>query len=154
MLLSPHRFATPRAWLDWAKAVGSRLVTNARAGPTIPQKESIVFRFISRSIALAALGLTFVGFARAEDIATYEITLKNHRFTPAEIHVPTGKPFIVLVTNANDGADEFEMLLPAVETAIAPGQQGKVRIRPLGLGRFPFFGESDPDDEQGAFISE
>jgi Cupredoxin-like domain len=113
-----------------------------------------VFRSISRSIALAALGLTFVGFARAEDIATYEITLKNHRFTPAEIHVPTGKPFIVLVTNANDGADEFEMLLPAVERALTPGQQGKVRIRPLGLGRFPFFGESDPDDEQGAFISE
>jgi Cupredoxin-like domain len=122
--------------------------------PTIPPKESIVSRSISRSIALAALALTFVDFARADDIATYEITLKDHRFTPAEIHVPTGKPFIVLVTNANDGPDEFEMLLPAVERAIAPGEQGKVRIRPLGLGRFPFFGESDPDDEQGAFISE
>ena len=109
---------------------------------------------IFRSIALAALGLTFVGFARADDIVTYEITLKDHRFTPAEIHVPTGKPFIVLVTNANDGPDEFEMLLPAVERTLTPGQQGKVRIRPLGLGRFPFFGESDPDNEQGAFISE
>jgi hypothetical protein len=126
-----------------------------RAGPPAnPQKESIVSRSISLSIALAALSVTFVGVARAEDIVTYEITLKNHKFTPAEIHVPTGKPFIVLVTNANDGADEFEMLLPAVERALAPGQQGKVRIRPLGLGRFPFFGESDPDDERGAFISE
>jgi hypothetical protein len=113
-----------------------------------------VSRSVSRSIALAALGLTFVSFARAEDIVTYEIVLKNHKFTPAEIHVPTGKPFIVLVTNANDGADEFEMLLPAVERALAPGQQGKVRMRPLGLGRFPFFGESDPDEERGAFISE
>jgi hypothetical protein len=122
--------------------------------PTNPQKESIVSRSIFRSIALAALSLTFVGVARAEDIATYEITLKNHKFTPAEIHVPTGKPFIVLVTNANDGADEFEMLLPAVERPLQPGQQGKVRIRPLGLGRFPFFGESDPDEERGAFISE
>jgi hypothetical protein len=29
-----------------------------------------------------------------------------------------------------------------------------VKIKPLGPGRFPFFGESDPDNEQGAFMSE
>ena len=108
----------------------------------------------SRFVAIASLTLALTGFARAEDLVTYEIVLKDHHFTPSEIHVPTGKPFIVLVTNASDGADEFEMLLPAVEKGLAPGQQGKVRIRPLGVGRFPFFGESDPDDERGAFVSE
>ena len=103
---------------------------------------------------IASLGLATAGAARADDLKTYEIVLKDHRFTPAEIHVPTGKPFFVLVTNASDGADEFEMLLPAVEKGLQPGQQGKVRIRPLGPGRFPFFGESDPDNEQGVFVSE
>jgi Cupredoxin-like domain len=92
--------------------------------------------------------------ANADDLASYEITLKDHHFTPAEIHVPTGKPFIVVITNANDGPDEFEMLLPALERPLQPGQQGKVRVRPLPPGRFPFFGESDPDNETGAFISE
>jgi hypothetical protein len=103
---------------------------------------------------IASLGLATAGAARADDLKTYEIVLKDHHFTPAEIHVPTGKPFIVLVTNASEGADEFEMLLPALEKTLQPGQQGKVRIRPLGPGHFPFFGESDPDNEQGVFISE
>jgi len=104
--------------------------------------------------AFVLLGLAAADLANADDLTTYTITLQNHHFTPAEIHVPTGKPFFVVVTNANDGPDEFEMLLPALEKTLQPGQQGKVRIRPLGVGRFPFFGESDPDDEQGVFVSE
>ena len=107
-----------------------------------------------RTSALALLGLVSSDFASADDLTTYTITLQNHRFTPAEIHVPTGKPFIVVVTNANDGPDEFEMLFPALERPLDPGQQGKVKIGPLNPGRFPFFGESDPDDEQGVIVSE
>jgi hypothetical protein len=75
--------------------------------------------------------------ASADDLTTYTIMLQNHHFTPAEIYVPTGKSFFVVITNANDGPDEFEMLLPALEKTLQPGQQGKVRIRPLGPGRFP-----------------
>jgi len=90
----------------------------------------------------------------AEDLATYEVVLKNHAFAPAEIHVPTGKPFFVVVTNASDAADEFEMLIPAVEKGLQPGGQVRIRMRPLGVGRFPFFGESDPDAEKGIFVSE
>jgi uncharacterized cupredoxin-like copper-binding protein len=97
---------------------------------------------------------THVDVANADDIATYEITLQNHHFTPEEIHVPAGKPFFVVVTNANDGADEFEMLLPALERPLQPGQTGKARVRPLAPGRFPFFGESDPDNETGVFVAE
>ena len=104
--------------------------------------------------AVLLLRLVCADVANADDPATYEITLKDHHFAPEEIHVPTGKPFIVVITNANDGPDEFEMLLPALEKPLQPGQQAKVRIRPLPPGRFPFFGESDPDSETGAFISE
>jgi Cupredoxin-like domain len=104
--------------------------------------------------ALFLLGLVLADLAEADDLATYTITLQNHQFTPAEIHVPTGKPFIVVITNANEGPDEFEMLFPALERPLQRGEQGKVRVRPLLPGRFPFFGESDPDNETGVFISE
>ena len=104
--------------------------------------------------AVASLSLATASLASADDLTTYQIVLKDHKFTPSEIHVPTGKPFIVVVTNNNDAADEFEMLLPALEKTLQSGQQGKVRIRPLGPGRFPFFGESDPDNERGVFVSE
>ena len=109
---------------------------------------------ILHAASASALAALLTSSAVAEDLTSYSITLKNHHFTPAEIHVPTGKPFLVVVTNDNGASDEFEMLLPPVERVIQPGQQGVVRIRPLGPGRFPFFGESDPDSEQGAFISE
>ena len=89
-----------------------------------------------------------------DDIATYSIELKDHHFSPAEIHVAAGKPFIVTVTNNDSAPEEFEMLLPPLERVIRPGQQGKMRIKPLAAGRFPFFGENDPDSERGAFISE
>jgi hypothetical protein len=104
--------------------------------------------------AFVLLGLALPNLANADDLVTYEITLQDHHFTPAEIHVPTGKPFIVVITNASNGPDEFEMLLPARERPLDPGQQGKVKIGPLRPGRFPFFGESDPDNEQGVFVSE
>ena len=104
--------------------------------------------------AIAALAFATVGAARAEDLATYSLTLKNHRFTPTEIHVPTGKPFFVSVKNLDNAAEEFEMHNPAIEKVIPPGDEGKARIRPLGPGRFPFFGDFHQDTAQGAIVSE
>jgi heme/copper-type cytochrome/quinol oxidase subunit 2 len=108
---------------------------------------------ICMSLAVAG-GLSIAGAAYAEDLATYSITLKNHRFTPTEIHVPSGKPFFIVVTNADDTPDEFEMNAPPVEKVIAPGEQGRLRIRPLAPGRFRFFDDFHQDTAQGAFVSE
>ena len=110
--------------------------------------------YMLRAAALAALAVAAIGAARAEDLTTYSLTLKNHRFAPAEIHVPTGKAFFVSVKNLDDTADEFEMHAPAVEKVIPPGEEGKVRIRPLGPGRFPFFGDFHQDTAQGVIVSE
>jgi hypothetical protein len=118
-------------------------------------RENYVTLSFIRAVVAAALVFGAVDLVRADDeLTTYAITLKDHHFTPAEIHVPSGKPFIVVVTNADSAAEEFEMLLPPLERVVRPGEQGKVKMRPLAPGRFPFFGENDPDSERGAFISE
>lgn len=90
----------------------------------------------------------------AEDLVTYSILLKNHRFIPAEIHVPSGKPFFLEITNADETPDEFEMNAPPVEKVVVPGQQGRLRMRPLAPGRFKFFDDFHQDTAQGAFIAE
>jgi hypothetical protein len=113
-----------------------------------------MIRSICRIAFASALGAAAFGAARAEDLATYSITLKNHRFTPNEIHVPSGKPFFIIVTNQDDSADEFEMSNPAIEKVVPPGQQGKVRMRPLGAGRFAFFGDFHRETAQGVIVSE
>ena len=107
---------------------------------------------MATAVAAAAFGVALP--SAADDLQTFEITLKGHAFSPSEIHVPSGKPFLVVVTNASDQADEFEMLIPSVEHGVGPGAQTKFRVRPLGPGRFPFFGESDPDNEKGAIVSQ
>lgn len=107
-----------------------------------------------RAAAVAALAVSAISAARAEDLTTYSLTLKNHRFAPTEIHVPTGKAFFVSVKNLDDTADEFEMHNPAIEKVIPPGEEGKVRIRPLGPGRFSFFGDFHQDTAQGVIVSE
>ncbi len=113
---------------------------------------------VLRAATAAALGFSVIGAAPppspAEDMPVIAIMLKGHHFTPAEIHVPAGKSFFVSVTNADDAAEEFEMLLPPVERVIPAGGEGQVRIRPLAAGRFLFFGESNPDDARGVFIAE
>src|SRR5208282_391446 len=114
----------------------------------------IMTHWLGAAVSAVAFASAVVGAARAEDLATYSITLKNHRFSPTEIHVPTGKPFFASVKNLDDTADEFEMHNPAIEKVIPAGEEGKVRIRPLGPGRFSFFGDFHQDSAQGVIVSE
>ena len=62
------------------------------------------------------------GLARADDLATYEITLKDHHFNPAEIHVPSGKPFFVCRHQVRaTPPTNSRCLIPALEKTLAAG---------------------------------
>jgi hypothetical protein len=83
-----------------------------------------------------------------------EVTLKDHRFSPSEIHVPAGKRVELLVHNGDQTADEFDSTSLKVEKVIAGGGEGIVRIRALDPGRYPFMGEFHPDTAQGLVVAE
>lgn len=106
--------------------------------------------------AYSALGLfaaTLVP-ARAEDPQVVELRLKDHRFAPAEIHVPSGKRADLHVRNEDDTAEEFDSTALRVEKVIPAGSAATIHLHPLGPGRFPFMGEFHPDTAQGSVISE
>jgi hypothetical protein len=92
--------------------------------------------------------------AHAEEPPTIEVTIKDHRFAPAEIHVPAGKPVILRITNADDTAEELDSVALQVEKVIVGGHYATVRLRPLGPGRFPFMGEYHAATAQGVVVSE
>jgi len=73
---------------------------------------------------------------------------------PAEIHVKTGRPTFLVVTNLDSTPEEFEMLQLAIEKVIPGGTKARIRVRPLGPGRYEFIGEFHKDLAQGAIISE
>jgi uncharacterized cupredoxin-like copper-binding protein len=87
---------------------------------------------------LALLAMSAIA-ARSEDLQTYNLTLKGNQFSPAEVHVPAGKPFFLVITNQNATPSEFEMSAPPLEKVLQPGGQGRVRVRPLAKGKFKFF---------------
>jgi hypothetical protein len=111
---------------------------------------------VRHAIAGATIGtwLSLVGACRAEDLQTFTVTLKAHRFIPSELHVPAGKPFFLVVSNREDATDEFEMSSPPLEKVIQPGSDGRVRVRPLAPGRFVFFDDFHPETPQGAIVAE
>jgi len=82
------------------------------------------------------------------------VTLKDHKFTPSEIHVPANRPVLLSVTNDDGTAEEFDSSSLKVEKVIAGHDRGNVRIRPLPPGRYPFMGEYHSATAQGVVIAE
>ncbi len=99
--------------------------------------------------AFASAGPTF-----AENVTTAGVTIKNHRFTPSEIHVPAGKPVLLTIKNEDPTAEEFDSSALKVEKVIAGGASGTVRLRPLGAGRYPFTGEYHSQTARGVVIAQ
>ncbi|MGD0433188.1 MAG: cupredoxin domain-containing protein [Acetobacteraceae bacterium] len=99
-------------------------------------------------------GLCASAPSRADDPVQIKVTLKDHRFEPAEIHVQTGKPTILLVTNEDATVEEFDSSALKVEKVIVGGHYATIRLRPLGPGRYPFMGEYHAETAQGVVVSE
>ena len=109
---------------------------------------------ISATAAVAAVLLMSGVPAKAEDAQVFTITIKDHKFDPAEVRVPAGKPVILVVKNADATAEEFESSTLKVEKIIPGGQQGTVRLRPLAVGSYAFIGEFHSDTANGKVIAE
>lgn len=108
------------------------------------------------AVVAAALALA-VGFgapAVADEPMKIAVTLRDHRFTPSEIHVPQGAPVILTIRNEDAAAEEFDSSALKIEKVIAAGSYGVVHLRPLGPGRYPFTGEFHSDTAKGVVVSE
>ena len=102
-------------------------------------KQSPIIMF---SLAIAALMLgSFASMlpADAEDSVTVNISLKDHRFQPAELHAPAKKPIMIIVKNLDPAPAEFESNMLRVEKVVTGGGTITLRIRPLDPGRYRFF---------------
>ena len=94
------------------------------------------------SFAIAALIFASLASARpagAEDSVTVNISLKDHRFQPAELHAPANKPITIIVKNLDPAPAEFESNMLRVEKVVTGGGTITIRVRPLDPGRYRFF---------------
>ena len=107
---------------------------------------------VSRFAVTAAAVL----FLAAPALASNDILLrlKDHKFTPVEIHVKANVPNVIVMNNEDASAEEFDSTSLKVEKVVAGNSSGNVRLRPLSPGRYPFMGEFHSETAQGVVIAE
>jgi plastocyanin len=96
--------------------------------------------------AFAALGVS------AASAATVKVSLKDHRFAPAEITAPAGTPITIVVTNQDSTPSEFESKTLRVEKVVNGGGTITLQIRALTPGRYRFFDDYHEDTTEGFLV--
>ena len=109
-----------------------------------------------RILALLAASavISCAPLALAADNAEPTIVIKDHKFSPAEVHVPAGKRITLTVDNQDTTPEEFESKPLRLEKVIPGGGKGVVRFGPLAKGTYSFYGEFHEDTAQGKVIAE
>ena len=101
-----------------------------------------LFKVCSRVAAAFAVLTLFVVFgaapSHAQD-ATVSISIKNHRFEPAEISAPAGKRIVLRIKNLDPTPMEFESVTLRVEKVVPGNSEGVINLRPLEPGSYKFF---------------
>lgn len=92
----------------------------------------------------------FFSLAWAADDPVYQIKIKDHRFSPAELTVPAGQTFWLEVINEDASTEEFESNSLKIEKIIAPRRTVKIRVKEISAGRHDIFGEFHPATCQGS----
>ena len=106
---------------------------------------------IRAAIAVFALfGLS--GVASAESVFT--LTIKDHRFEPAEVKVPANQEVTLTVKNLDATPEEFESKTLRVEKVIPGNSEATFTLRPLKPGRYKFEGEFHEATAKGEVIAE
>jgi heme/copper-type cytochrome/quinol oxidase subunit 2 len=99
--------------------------------------------------------LAVLMFACAPAVAAEpaKLTLKDHRFTPETLTVPSGQKIKIEIVNQDDTPEEFESHDLKVEKIVTPGGTITVTIGPLKSGSYRFFGEYHEDTATGTIVA-
>jgi plastocyanin len=96
---------------------------------------------VIKSGTMVAVAMAFVALApmaNAED-ATLEISVKDHKFEPAELKAAAGSAIVFKVKNLDGGPVEFESEPLQFETVVKPNAEILVKVKPQKPGRYVFF---------------
>ena len=105
---------------------------------------------IALSLLLAALSAAGAADAPPEIV----LTIEKNRFSPEEVKVKAGAPFVLVITNKDVGPEEFESKVLRIEKVIPAGKTVKVSVRALKAGTYDFVGEYHEKTARGRIVAE
>src|SRR5262245_8885569 len=106
------------------------------------------------SLVMMAVALVVDQGQTAEAPAELALTITQQRFQPEDIHVKAGAPFVLVVTNKDSTAEEFESHELRLEKVIPAGKTVRLRMPALKPGTYRFFGEFHAETAQGRLVVE
>jgi hypothetical protein len=99
----------------------------------------MIKRLTMIGLALMAASVALADRPAIAQEAKLEMSLKDHKFDPAEIKAPANKPIVIKVKNLMTENMEFESETLAIETVVKANSEGLVKIKPQKPGRYTFF---------------
>jgi plastocyanin len=111
--------------------------------------------FSSVPLMLIALGAGFFAplAVAADEPHTFTLSIKDHRFDPAQLDVPAGKKLKLLVKNLDPTPEEFESHDLKREKVIPGKGQATISIGPLKPGTYKFVGEYHEATAKGQIVA-
>ncbi len=114
----------------------------------------VAWKAATLAVAVAVVGLSLgavVAGAADTDIA---LTIENNRFSPEEVKVKAGAPFVLVITNKDRAAEEFESKELRFEKVVPAGKTVRLRMPALRPGTYPFVGEYHEATAKGRIVAE
>jgi plastocyanin len=103
-------------------------------------------------VAATAVSLLLTFSAYAQDFEAH-LTIREHKFEPAELTVPAGQKIKLLVENQDATPEEFERNELNREKIVVGKGTITVFLGPLDAGRYPFFGDFHQETAQGVLVA-
>ena len=113
-------------------------------------------RYLASVAALLIACLALIpSFARAADTPPeIALTIESNRFQPEEIKVKAGAAFVLVITNKDKGAEEFESHDLRIEKVIPGGKTIRLKMPALKPGSYGFVGEYHEKTAKGRIVAE
>jgi hypothetical protein len=106
-----------------------------------------------RIALLAAIGLNVAAPAVAAEEPVFNLTIKDHRYTPAEFEVPANVKVRLLIKNEDSSPEEFESAELHREKVVLGNSEITVFIGPLKPGRYEFIGDFHQESARGVITA-
>lgn len=107
---------------------------------------------MNKIIKLASI-LAIISAPAFAETQSFEIVIKDHKFSPDSVEIPAGQKVKLLIKNQDSSPEEFESHELNREKVISGNSEGVVFVGPLEAGEYPFFGEFNEKTAQGKIIA-
>ncbi len=103
-----------------------------------------------------SLGLSILIWAPVSALAAampeYTVTIKEHRFDPAQTIIPADTKVKLVIDNQDAAAEEFESFELNREKIVAGKHKIIVFVGPVKAGSYKYFGDFHKDTAQGTLV--